>query len=243
MHSLKVFIIGLFAVVSLAADEFRIWNVMGGGEFEAKLNAVKGTLLVLENRAGKVVDYPLGNLTLSDQTFAKDWQLAQTTSGDGSSASAGSAERSAFAQRVYRDLVSSQGSRLKRFSPESTDSPKYFAFYRSAMWCPPCRKFTPDLVDFYKKQKRRGASFELVFISGDRSEDDMANYMNEYKMDWPAFKHGKNTDIVKRNGNGIPNLIITDAEGNKLLDSYDSSGNFIGPTAVMKDFEKLLAAE
>jgi hypothetical protein len=62
-------------------------------------------------------------------------------------------------------------------------------------------------------------------------------------MDWSAFEHGENKDIVQRNGSGIPNLIITDAEGNKLLDSYDASGDFIGPSAILKDFEKLLAAE
>jgi len=239
----KIAIIGLFAAANLAAEDFRNWNVIGGGQFEAKLNAVNGTSLVLENREGKVVDYPLGNLMLSDQQFARDWQLAQTKAGDAASASGASVERSAFAQEVYRDLVGSQGSRLKRFTPEASDSPKYFAFYRSAMWCPPCRKFTPKLVKFYKKQKRSEAPFELVFISSDRSEDDMAEYMDEYKMDWPAFKHGKNKDIVKSNGGGIPNLIITDANGKKLLDSYDSNGDYIGPSSVMRDFEKLLAAE
>jgi nucleoredoxin len=231
------------AAVSLAAGEFRDWNVIGGGQFEAKLNAVKGTSLVLENREGKVVDYPIGNLMLSDQQFARDWQLARTTSGDGASPSGASVEQSDFAKTVYRDLVRSQGSRLKRFTPDAGDSPKYFAFYRSAMWCPPCRKFTPKLVKFYNKQKRKGAPFELVFISSDRSEDDMAEYMKQYKMKWPAFKHGKNKDIVQRNGTGIPNLIVTDADGNKLLDSYDAFGKFIGPSAVMRDFEKLLAAE
>ena len=111
------------------------------------------------------------------------------------------------------------------------------------MWCPPCRKFTPVLVDFYNKQKRRGAAFELVFVSSDRSEDDMADYMSEYNMTWPAFAYGENKDIVQSNGNGIPSLIITDAEGNKLLDSYDNTGKYIGPTAVMEEFEKLLKAD
>lgn len=243
MHILKLIFIGLMAVATSAAEDFRQWNVIGGGHFEAKLNAVNGTSLVLENREGRVIDYPLGNLALSDQRFAQDWQLAKATSGDTVSGGEVAVERSDFAEKVYRDLVTSRGSRLKRFTPEASDSPKYFAFYRSAMWCPPCRKFTPNLVDFYKKQKRRDAPFELIFISSDRSEDDMAEYMDEYKMDWPAFEHDENKNIVKSNGGGIPNLIITDADGNKLLDSYDSKGDYIGPTAVMREFEKLLAAE
>ena len=48
---------------------------------------------------------------------------------------------------------------------------------------------------------------------------------------------------MQRNGNGIPSLIITDVEGNKLLDSYDNTGKYIGPTSVMKEFEKLLKAD
>ena len=68
----------------------------------------------------------------------------------------------------------------------------------------------------------------------------MAEYMDEYDMPWPAFRFGENKDIVQRNGNGIPSLIVTDADGKKLFDSYDSAGKYIGPTAVMKELEKLL---
>jgi hypothetical protein len=81
---------------------------------------------------------------------------------------------------------------------------------------------------------------ELIFISSDRSEDAMAEYMDEYDMPWPAFAYGENKDIVQRNGKGIPSLIVTDANGKKLLDSYDSAGKFIGPTNVMDELEKLL---
>jgi nucleoredoxin len=239
MHPLLFLLIALSAS---AEDTFRTWNITGGGYFEAKLNAVQGALLQLENRQGKVVNFPLVDLKPSDREFARDWQIAQSKQDDVSS-SVAPFDRSAFAGNVYKGLVTQKGNRLVDFDPEFTDSPKYFAFYQSAMWCPPCRKFTPVLVDFYNKQKRRGAAFELVFVSSDRSEDDMADYMNEYDMTWPAFAHGENKDIVQRNGNGIPNLIITDAEGNKLLDSYDNTGKYIGPTAVMKEFEKLLKAD
>ena len=67
----------LIAVSVLAEDSFRIWNRIGGGYFEAKLNAVQGTLLQLENREGKVVAFPLVDLKPSDQKFARDWQFAK----------------------------------------------------------------------------------------------------------------------------------------------------------------------
>lgn len=240
MRHFYTYFILLLSISFAYAEDFRKWNTIGGGHFEAKLNAVENTSITLENREGRVIDFPLSNLKPSDQQFAREWQISQSTST--TSAATTAADRSDFANKVYKELVASKGTRLVDFQPEQTEQPKYFAFYRSAMWCPPCRKFTPDLVDFYKKQKRKGAAFELVFVSSDKSEDLMAEYMDEYDMAWPAFKYGENKDIVSRNGSGIPSLIITDADGNKLFDSYDNSGNYIGPTAVMQEFEKLLKA-
>lgn len=227
-----------FGLASLTADDFRTWNIIGGGYFEAKLTNVGTTTLSLENKEGRSIDFPLADLKPSDQAYAKDWQRAQ--SGATSDTATVAAERSDFAKRVYKSLVYSKGKRLSKFKPEPTDNPKYFAFYRSAHWCPPCRAFTPDLVKFYKKQKAKDAALELVFISSDRTEDAMAEYMNEYDMPWPAFNLGENKGIVSSNGSGIPNLIITDADGNKVLDSYDESGKYIGPSAVMKQLAALL---
>lgn len=229
----------IFVVIGgVSASEFRQWAIIGGGQFEAKLNAVGSTKVTLENRAGKIIDFPIADLKRADQDYIREWQA--TATGAPSVGGMAVAERSAFANRVYKDLVFLKGSRLAQFEPLPSDAPQYFAFYRSAMWCPPCRKFTPELVDFYKKHKRKGAAFELVFISSDKSEDLMAEYMDDYEMEWPAFEYGKNKEIVRRNGSGIPNLIITDAEGNKLLDSYDESGSYIGPTRVLEEFEDLL---
>ncbi|WP_169305299.1 thioredoxin-like domain-containing protein [Coraliomargarita akajimensis] len=221
----------------LRADEFRTWTIVGGGYFEAKLKAVGNTTATLENREGRTIDFPLSDLKPSDQEYVRTWQSKQKTS---VSSQAVFVERSEFAERVFKDLVYSKGKRLANFKPEPTDNPKYFAFYFSAQWCPPCRKFTPKLVDFYKKHQGKGAHFEVIFVSSDRSEDEMARYMKEYDMEWPAFELGKNKDIVQRNGSGIPNLVVTDAQGNKILDSYDSSGKYTGPSRVLAELEDLL---
>ncbi len=240
MRTLLLLFLTLTGSLLFAAEgEFRQWTLITGGHFEAKIHSVQSTKVTLENRAGKQIDLPLGDLRQADQKYAREWQLAQTGGGKAESAAV-EVERSAFAKRVYKDLVYSKGKRLSRFTPEPGANPKYFAFYRSAQWCPPCRAFTPDLVKFYKKHQRGDTPFELIFISSGRSEDDMAEYMDDYDMPWPAFSFGENKDIVKRNGTGIPNLIVTDAEGNRLLGSYDKKGDYIGPKKVMADFEDLL---
>jgi nucleoredoxin len=238
----KNLILFLLLVFSASAEEtFRQWGTIAGGQFEAKLNSVGNRTVELENLEGKTIDFPMVDLKPSDQEFARDWQLKQNQNGDGPAGAKATAERTKFAEQVYRELLAVKGRRLKTFEPEPGDAPKYFAFYRSAMWCPPCRGFTPDLVKFYKRQKQKDASFELVFISSDKNEESMEEYMDEYRMPWPAFPHGENKDIVKPNGGGIPNLIVTDANGKKLLDSYDKKGNYIGPSRVMAQLEDLLA--
>lgn len=44
---------------------------------------------------------------------------------------------------------------------------KHILLYFSATWCTPCKKFTPQLVDFYTKTKER-LNLEIIFISLDR---------------------------------------------------------------------------
>lgn len=34
--------------------------------------------------------------------------------------------------------------------------------------CPPCKAFTPQLVEYYRKIKSRGHKFEIIFVSSDR---------------------------------------------------------------------------
>lgn len=42
---------------------------------------------------------------------------------------------------------------------------KVTALYFSAHWCPPCRQFTPQLVDFYNSKRGTPEEFEIVFVS------------------------------------------------------------------------------
>lgn len=56
---------------------------------------------------------------------------------------------------------------------------KTVLFYFSAKWCPPCQQFTPILVDFHKKHR---AQLEVVFVSWDKSVDEMKAYINQKQM-------------------------------------------------------------
>ncbi|VDN51308.1 unnamed protein product, partial [Dracunculus medinensis] len=71
---------------------------------------------------------------------------------------------------------------------------KVVALYFSAHWCPPCRQFTPfpkflvilnivlNFQDFYEDVG--DDEFDIVFVSFDRTEDDLKEYMAEAHGDW-----------------------------------------------------------
>lgn len=51
--------------------------------------------------------------------------------------------------------------------------------YFSAHWCPPCRRFTPELVKCYEELKAQGKKFEVVFVSSDKDKAGFEEYFNE----------------------------------------------------------------
>ncbi|CAF3969106.1 unnamed protein product, partial [Rotaria sordida] len=63
---------------------------------------------------------------------------------------------------------------------------KIIGLYFSAHWCPPCRNFTPILIEFYKKHAET-KKFEIIFISSDNDEDSFNEYYED--MPWLALDY------------------------------------------------------
>lgn len=86
--------------------------------------------------------------------------------------------------------------------------------YFSAHWCPPCKRFTPQLAATYEKLKAAGKAVEVVFVSGDRSEAEFKEYLGE--MPWLAVPHADKKRIGALNTafevEGIPTLIVLDED-------------------------------
>ncbi len=94
---------------------------------------------------------------------------------------------------------------------------KFIALYFSAHWCGPCRAFTPELVKFRNKCVQKNLPFEVVFISSDKSKDEMNAYMTGENMKWPAVPYSSPLrGEMQRNFrvNGIPALVLLDSKGN-----------------------------
>ena len=104
--------------------------------------------------------------------------------------------------------------------------------YFSAHWCPPCRGFTPKLVEAYKAYKAKGLKMEIVFVSSDRNENAFDEYYAE--MPWLALPYSardaKASLSKKFKVNGIPSLVVCDGKTGGLITTD-------GRSAVMEDPE------
>jgi nucleoredoxin len=70
----------------------------------------------------------------------------------------------------------------------------------------------------------------------------MATYMQESNMPWPAIDYGRLANLPslqKYAGKGIPDLVIVDASGKILADSF-VAGKYVGPAKVLDDLSTIL---
>jgi len=106
---------------------------------------------------------------------------------------------------------------------------KAVALYFSAHWCPPCRGFTPQLAEFYKKDLAE-KGLEVVFVSSDRDEASFKEYYAE--QPWLALPYSardKKDQLSKKYKiEGIPSLVIINPEDGSLITKD-------GRSAVMRD--------
>lgn len=101
---------------------------------------------------------------------------------------------------------------------------KYIGLYFSAHWCPPCRSFTPTLVEAYE-QHLKAKDLEIIFVSSDRDQKAFSEYFGT--MPWLAIPNGD-----KRKGqlskifevSGIPSFVLIDvATGATITDNARSN--------------------
>jgi len=139
-------------------------------------------------------------------------------------------------------LVRLEKGKVKNVPKGHLAEKKVIAFYYSAHWCPPCRAFTPGLAKEYAKLSAAHPEFELIFVSSDRSEADMEEYMAWGSMNYPALDFGakeRNKTVSGLAARGIPYLVVVDADGNELAGK--GSEDWVHPSQVIPKLQKILA--
>ncbi|KAG8042700.1 hypothetical protein G9C98_005335 [Cotesia typhae] len=88
--------------------------------------------------------------------------------------------------------------------------------YFSAHWCPPCRAFTPQLVDTYQRIRERGHHFEVIFVSSDRSEESYNVHIESMPWLRIPFTHEERRKklAIALDVQAIPTLVILDPRDN-----------------------------
>lgn len=157
--------------------------------------------------------------------------------------SAGMLKAAFIPESVNGNLVQLVNGEVQPVTPNQEaqlDRVKLFALYFSAHWCPPCRKFTPELVEFYQQVKKEHPNFEIIFVSNDRSPEALTDYIRTASMPWPAVVFGKGSELERiYSGEGIPRLVLVDQEGKVLADSYEGD-RYVGPRRVLQEIRKRL---
>jgi nucleoredoxin len=169
-------------------------------------------------------------------------QLAQKRNGPPASVAA---PGSGIAALVKGNLVTSENGTLRPYLDAEFEKKKLIGLYFSAHWCGPCRKFTPSLVDYYKKNAPAHPEFEILFVSNDKTAAAMEGYMREVQMPWPALSFDKvagNPALTKYAGSGIPCLVVVNETGKVVFDTY-SGKEFRGPEAVLADLDRHFATK
>lgn len=116
------------------------------------------------------------------------------------------------------------------------------ALYFSASWCPPCRQFTPRLLNFHNQVRQAGGhgKFEVVFVSSDQDKASFDEYFANHHGSWYALPFEAEQQRQQCGSyfkvQGIPRLIVFGPDG-KIV-----SNNAVGESLDMVTLARWQAA-
>lgn len=128
------------------------------------------------------------------------------------------------------DLLNGKGEKVSRDALGG----KYVGIYFSASWCPPCRTFTPKLIEFRNKHKKE---FEIVLVASEASAKAQANYMKKYEMPWLAVENRSLSSkllVKKHKVQFIPTLVVISPDGNLVTSTAISDVKSMPEKALAK---------
>ncbi len=209
-----IIIVGaMFCAPLHAASEMRTWTSKDGtATLEAKFHKLEGERITFILPNGRSQYVQTSFLSDDDLAWIQRENSAETAGPSGVPATA------TIPAALEGNLIDDRGNAASILAADGS-APKHYLFYYSASWCGPCVSFTPTLVKFHRKMKARNASFEVILVPSDRTREDEIAYLKDHRMPWPGVDLDKRTRNLPGNTTGgIPSMVLTDAEGNRVLE-------------------------
>jgi thiol-disulfide isomerase/thioredoxin len=126
--------------------------------------------------------------------------------------------------RLEGKLVNTQGEAL-----EATETnPRYYVVYYAADWCGWCKRFTPTLVKFHEEMKAKHPEVQVVYLSSDRSPEEMQKNFVNSNMTWPAVAFDRRKEVMgllAMAGPSTPHVLVLAADGQVLHDGQPGGAN------------------
>ncbi|CAM9814917.1 unnamed protein product [Scytosiphon promiscuus] len=107
--------------------------------------------------------------------------------------------------------------------------------YVSAGWCPPCRSFSPVLSKWAKERKD---DFEVVFVSLDKSEQEMRDYVaGKGFVRLPFEPEADRHKAAESFGvQALPTLIIVNGDTGEIVTSWGRSAILKNPKSCVSEW-------
>merc|ERR1712176_754684 len=122
-----------------------------------------------------------------------------------------------------------------------SERPGPLLLYFSAHWCPPCRGFTPKLVEFFSELEKKYPDASIAFVSSDKDSKAWASYYQSMGETWLSLPYDARDDKEKLSKafgvSGIPSLILLDSEANGRNTITTSGRSFVMENQV-EDFPR-----
>ncbi len=139
--------------------------------------------------------------------------------------------RKAPADRKLRSLASLEGklgnARGEALAATET-KPRYYVVYYAADWCGWCKRFTPTLAKFHEEMQAKHPEVQVVYLSSDRSPEEMQKNFANSNMTWPAVAFDRRKEVMgllAMAGPGTPHLMVLSADGQALHDGQPAGAN------------------
>ncbi len=220
----------LVLAVSLSAQEMRTWADKSGNKIEAKFVKVSRGYVYLTDASGKSLSVAQRDLSPDDATYVK----AQAESGGGaaSTGTAAAPAGSKVASKAIKDLFEESLTNTGK-TKVSTDTlgGKVVMLYFCGSYLDSCKKATPRLAEFSKALEAKKLPFEVVYVSSDRTEDDLYKYLKENRVSW--LTTGWRNEVTRKlkdlhKVTTMPLIVIIGPDG-KQVDRFGAA--HLGPKA------------